>query len=94
MKRFDLKAFSKVNLLIGLMVVKVYQEVYMQDYKSLTHSKYDCKYYIVFVPKFMNMKKTLFGKIRKYLKNVCFEIWDTRVVGNTTYASRPSYRSL
>ncbi len=44
----------------------------MDDYKSLTHSRYDCKYHIVFVPK--GRKKMLFGRIRKYLKGVFHEL--------------------
>ena len=44
----------------------------MNSYKSLTHSNYDCKYHVVFVPK--GRKKTLFGKIRKYLKGVLHEL--------------------
>ena len=44
----------------------------MDGYKRLTHSKYDCKYHVVFVPK--GRKKTLFGKIRKYLKGVFHEL--------------------
>lgn len=44
----------------------------MDSYKSLAHSRYDCKYHIVFVPKFR--KKILFGKIRKYLKGVFHEL--------------------
>jgi putative transposase len=44
----------------------------METYKSLTHSKYDCKYHVVFVPKCR--KKALFGKIREYLKGVFHEL--------------------
>jgi putative transposase len=44
----------------------------MDGYKSLTHSRYDGKYYVVFVPK--GRKKSLFGKIRKYLKEVFHEL--------------------
>lgn len=44
----------------------------MENYKSLAHSRYDCKYHIVFVPKFR--KKTLYGKIRQYLKGVFHEL--------------------
>ena len=44
----------------------------MEGYRSLSHSRYDCKYHVVFVPKFR--KKTLFGKIRKYLKGVFHEL--------------------
>ncbi len=44
----------------------------MENYNSLAHSRYDCKYHVVFVPKFR--KKSLFGKIRKYLKGVFHEL--------------------
>ena len=37
----------------------------MSEYESLTHSKWDCKYHVVFVPKFR--KKLLYGKIRAFL---------------------------
>lgn len=35
----------------------------MSDYDSLSHSKWDCKYHLVFVPK--RRRKLFFGKIRK-----------------------------
>src|ERR1700741_1887581 len=35
------------------------------SYESLTHSKWDCKYHIVFIPK--GRKKALYGNIRKFL---------------------------
>ncbi len=44
----------------------------MERFNSLSHSRYDCKYHIVFVPKYS--KKSLFGKIRKYLKEVFHEL--------------------
>jgi putative transposase len=44
----------------------------MDGYKSLTHSRYDGKYPVVLVPK--GRKRTLFGKIRKYLKGVFHEL--------------------
>jgi putative transposase len=34
-------------------------------YQSLAHSKWDCKYHVVFVPK--RRRKTLFGEIRREL---------------------------
>lgn len=42
------------------------------SYESLSHSKWDCKYHIVFVPK--NRKRILYGKIRKYLGPVFHEL--------------------
>ncbi len=42
------------------------------SYESLAHSKWDCKYHIVFVPK--KRKKALYGKIRKFLVTVFHEL--------------------
>ena len=41
-------------------------------YQSLSHSRWECKYHLVFVPKYR--KKVLFGKIRKYLGTVFREL--------------------
>ena len=37
----------------------------MRDYKSLSHTRWDCKYHVVFIPK--KRKKMIFGAIRKHL---------------------------
>ena len=42
------------------------------SYKSLSHSKWDCKYHVVFIPK--GRKKELYGKIRKFLGSVFHEL--------------------
>ena len=42
------------------------------SYDSLSHSKYDCKYHLVFVPKFR--KKKLYGEIRLFLGKVFHEL--------------------
>lgn len=42
------------------------------SYESLSHSKWDCKYHIVFIPKCR--KKELYGKIRKYLGPLFHEL--------------------
>ncbi len=36
-----------------------------ESYKSMSHSKWDCKYHVVFVPK--RRRKAMFGNIRKEL---------------------------
>jgi putative transposase len=41
-------------------------------YQSLSHSKWDCKYHVVFVPKYR--RKTLFGEIRKFLGSIFHEL--------------------
>ena len=48
------------------------QKENMSSYESLSHSKWDCKYHIVFVPKFR--KKVLYGKIRSFLAPVFHEL--------------------
>ncbi|MCL4229340.1 IS200/IS605 family transposase [Candidatus Dependentiae bacterium] len=42
------------------------------SYESLSHSKWDCKYHVVFVPK--NRRRMLYGKIREYLGKVFHEL--------------------
>ena len=42
------------------------------SYESLSHSRWDCKYHIVFVLK--NRKKVLYGKIRKFLAPLFHEL--------------------
>ena len=40
----------------------------MDDYESLSHSVWDCKYHVVFIPKYR--KKTLYGELRQRLGDV------------------------
>jgi len=44
----------------------------METYRSLAHSRYSCQYHLVFVPK--RRRKSLYGKIREYLKGVFHEL--------------------
>ena len=37
----------------------------MDDYQSLNHSQWECKYHVIFIPKCR--RKTLFGEVRRYL---------------------------
>lgn len=46
------------------------------SFENLSHSRWDCKYHIVFVPKMR--KKVLYGKIRKFLGPVLRELADQR----------------
>ena len=41
-------------------------------FESLSHSRFDCKYHLVFVPKYR--KKKLYGEIRSYLGPVFHEL--------------------
>jgi putative transposase len=44
----------------------------MSEFGSLTHSRWDCKYHVVFIPKFR--RKQLFGDIRKFLGPVFHQL--------------------
>lgn len=44
----------------------------MSVYQSLSHSKWECKYHVVFVPKYR--KRVLYGNIKKYLKTIFHEL--------------------
>lgn len=44
----------------------------MKEYQSLSHTKWDCKYHIVFIPK--KRKKMIFGSIRKHLGEILHEL--------------------
>lgn len=40
----------------------------MDDTQSLCHTKWDCKYHVVWIPKCR--RKVLYGRIRKYLSEL------------------------
>jgi putative transposase len=40
----------------------------VSDYKSLSHTRWECKYHVVFIPKYR--KKAIYGELRKRLGDV------------------------
>ena len=44
----------------------------MYDEQSLSHAKWDCKYHVIWIPKYR--KKTIFGDLRKYLGEIFREL--------------------
>ncbi len=44
----------------------------MKDYKSLNHTHWDCKYHVVFIPKYR--KKQIFGLLRDYLGEIFHDL--------------------
>jgi len=48
----------------------------MDEYESLSHSKWECKYHVVFIPK--GRRKALYGELRKYLGEVFRKLWRSR----------------
>jgi putative transposase len=44
----------------------------MKEYQSLAHTRWDCKYHVVFIPKMR--KKMIFGSVRKHLVEMLHEL--------------------
>ena len=44
----------------------------MKDYQSLSHTRWDCKYHVVFIPK--RRKKMIYGALRKHLGEIFHEL--------------------
>ena len=48
----------------------------MTNYGSLSHTRWECKYHVVFIPKYR--KKRIFGGIRRYLGQVLRKLAEQR----------------
>jgi putative transposase len=44
----------------------------MKEYQSLSHTRWDCKYHVVFIPK--RRKKKIFGSLRRHLVGIFHEL--------------------
>ena len=44
----------------------------MKEYQSLSHTRWDCKYHVVFIPK--RRKKKIFGALRRQLGEIFHEL--------------------
>lgn len=44
----------------------------MRDYESLSHTKWNCKYHVVFIPK--RRKKVIYGRLRQHLGQIFHEL--------------------
>ena len=44
----------------------------MKEYQSLSHTRWDCKYHVVFIPK--RRKSRIFGELRKYLGEIFHDL--------------------
>ena len=51
----------------------------MRDYKSLAHTKWDCKYHVVFIPKYR--KKVIYGDLRDHMGEMFHELAGHRESG-------------
>jgi len=48
----------------------------MDDYESLSHTKWECKYHVIFIPKYR--RKVLYGRLRQYLGEVLRRLAEQR----------------
>ena len=48
----------------------------MTDYKSLSHARWECKYHVVFIPKYR--KKAIYGQLRRELGEVMRRLAERR----------------
>ena len=48
----------------------------MTDFESLAHVKWDCKYHVVFIPKYR--RKVLYGKLRQAVGRILRELCDQK----------------
>lgn len=53
----------------------------MKEYQSLSHTRWDCKYHVVFIP-----KKRIFGVLRKHLGEIFRELAKQKESQNETRA--------
>ena len=40
----------------------------MDEYQSLSHTKWDCKYHVIFIPKYR--RRALYGQLRRHVREV------------------------
>ena len=50
----------------------------MKEYQRLSHTRWDCKYHVVFIPK--KRKKRIFGALRKQPGNIFHDRLDEAIV--------------
>lgn len=48
----------------------------MDEFESLSHSKWECKYHVVFIPKYR--RKALYGELRKHLGEILRKLAEQR----------------
>jgi len=48
----------------------------MDEFESLSHTKWECKYHVVFIPKYR--RKALYGELKKYLGPVVRQLAEQR----------------
>ena len=61
------------------------------DNSSLSHTKWDCTYHVVFIPKYR--RKVMYGELRSDIREIIKKLRPVRLVNPyTTTVTRPSWR--
>ena len=63
----------------------------MDEYESLSHSKWECKYHVVFIPK--GRRRTLYGELRQHLGEVFRRLAEQKGQALASLRRRP-YQSI
>jgi hypothetical protein len=58
----------------------------MDEYESLSHSRWECKYHVVFIPKCR--RKVLYGQLRKHLGEVFRKLAEQKWFRNLQHEPR------
>ena len=61
----------------------------MHDWQSLSHVKWECKYHVVFVPKYR--KKKLYGKVKKQVGEILRELCRQRNIDVVEGVLKPDH---
>jgi len=48
----------------------------MQNFESLAHVRWDCKYHVVFIPKYR--RKVIYGRLKRQIGRIIWELCDQR----------------
>jgi putative transposase len=60
----------------------------MDEYESLSHSKWECKYHVVFIPK--GRRKVLYKSLRQHLGEVFRKLAEQKETGSKKVISKPT----
>ena len=61
----------------------------MHEWESLSHVRWDCKYHVVFVPKYR--RKALYGRIRKAVREILLDLCKQRGVEMVEGTLKPDH---
>jgi putative transposase len=70
---------SRIGSPVGKAPERGKENLFMRDIESLSHVRWDCKYHVVFVPKYR--KKAMYGKLRRQVGEILRDLCRQRGSG-------------